>query len=71
MSNNFQDFINSYDKDISEKQSLRISEYFDGKFTPIDLTAELIAEIRATTYDFLYAYNDWLFNNFDISPKKK
>lgn len=71
MSKDFQDFINSCDKDISEKQSSRIKEYFDGQFTVNDLTAQLIAETRATTYDFLYAYHNWLFNNFDISPKKK
>lgn len=71
MSKSFQDFINSCDRDISKKQSSRIEEHFNGNFSAVDLTAELIAEARATTYDFLQAYHNWLFDNFDISPKKK
>ena len=67
----FKDFFNSCYQNIADKQGKRISENFDGNFSMQDLTAQIINEINVSIFDYLENYHNWLFNNFEISPKKK
>ena len=71
MNETFKQFLDSCDKEISEKQSSRIKELFNGNFSVEELTANLIVESRTTSIDFLQAYHNWLFDNYEINPKKK
>lgn len=71
MNETFRQFLDYCNKEISDRQSSRITENFTGKFSAEELTANLIAESRITSCEFLQAYHSWLFDNYEISPKKK
>ena len=71
MNETFKQFLDSCDKEISDKQSSRIKEVFTGKFSAEELTVNLIVESRIISCEFLQAYHNWLFDNYEILPKKK
>ena len=67
----FRKFLSANSAGIMENQSKRIENRFTGNFTFETLTVEILAEVHNCINDYLKAYNTWLFNNFDISPKEK
>lgn len=70
MDKTFKDFFDTYSHSLTQSQAKRVVKNFNGTFSPEELTTEFFAEVNNSIFNVLQCYNDWLFANFDIVPKK-
>ena len=66
----FNEFLSNCLTNLQEVQRKRIENNLSGSFSSEQLVAQIIGECDNSIVDYLKAYNKWLFDNFNISPKQ-